>query len=249
MTANTIPSQQQNIRLHWGDCAYELSHSKRRSVGFLIRDNGLCIQAPLRLPKAQLESIIHSKADWIQKRLAQWKARQSQSAPLKQLLEQRSPIPVRGLPYLIEALPPKSKPLLNPWTQRLLLPSTDDTMLLEKTAEKLLKAHALDVFKHMAAQLRQKAEKSLELPTFSIHLSSPKSRWGSCNSNREIRLNWRLVHHPLQHIEYVVAHEMAHLLEMNHSPRFWAVLETLMPGYVTPHKTLSNLNPSEVPLQ
>ncbi len=249
MNSNASSPQQHHIELHWGDCAYVLSHSKRRSVGFLIRDHGLCIQAPLRLPKAQLESIIHSKANWIQKRLAQLKIRKTQSAPLKQLLDQRSPIPVRGLPYLIEELPSKSKPLLNPWTQRLLVPATNNTTPLEKTIEKVLKAHALDVFKHTAEQLRQRVENMLPLPTFSIHLSSPKSRWGSCNSKREIRLNWRLVHHPVQHIEYVVAHEMAHLLEMNHSPRFWAVLKTLMPGYATPHKTLSNLNPSEVPLQ
>jgi len=202
----------------------------------------------MRLPRAQLEAIIHAKADWIHKRLTQMKARQAQSKPLSQLLINRSPIPVRGTPYLIEDLPPKAKPLLNPWTQRLLLPATKDITLLEKATEKLLKAHAYEVFKHTAEQLRLKVESTLALPNFSIHLSSPKSRWGSCNSNREIRLNWRLVHHPMQHIEYVVAHEMAHLLEMNHSPRFWAVLQALMPGYCLPHKTLSTLNPSEVPL-
>ncbi len=248
MSTNAPPATQQHIRLHWGDCAYSLSHSKRRSVGFLIRDNGLCIQAPLRLPKAELESIIHTKADWIRKRLTQWEARKAQSAPLSQLLEQGSAIPVRGTPYLIESIPPNSKPFLNPWTQRLLLPATSNTTLRAKAAEKLLKAHAQEVFQHTAEQIRGKAEGLLPLPDFSIHLSSPKSRWGSCNSNREIRLNWRLVHHPVQHIEYEVAHEMAHLVEMNHSPRFWAVLETLMPGYAQPHKTLSNLNPCEVPL-
>ena len=53
-------------------------------------------------------------------------------------------------------------------------------------------------------------------------LSSAGTRWGSCTVDGSIRLNWRLIHFSLPLIDYVVAHELAHLLEMNHSPRFWA---------------------------
>ncbi|MGI4855859.1 MAG: M48 family metallopeptidase [Janthinobacterium lividum] len=62
-------------------------------------------------------------------------------------------------------------------------------------------------------------------------LSSAKTRWGSCTSAGNIRLNWRLVHFPLDVLDYVVIHELAHLREMNHSPRFWAVVEGVMPDY------------------
>ena len=100
----------------------------------------------------------------------------------------------------------------------------------------------------MASKLLERQPAAQRLPNFSIHLSSPISRWGSCNSQREVRLNWRLVHYPPQLIEYVIAHELAHLVEMNHSARFWAVVESLMPDYQTPHKTLSKMNPAEVPV-
>ncbi|MFN7505374.1 MAG: M48 family metallopeptidase [Limnobacter sp.] len=56
------------------------------------------------------------------------------------------------------------------------------------------------------------------------------------------------MHYPPQLIEYVIAHELAHLVEMNHSARFWAVVESLMPDYKTPHKALSKMNPAEVPI-
>ena len=60
-----------------------------------------------------------------------------------------------------------------------------------------------------------------------MRLSNARSEWGSCNAKGEIRLNWRLVQLPPELARYVVAHEVAHLVELNHSPRFWALVETL----------------------
>jgi len=64
-----------------------------------------------------------------------------------------------------------------------------------------------------------------------VKLSSARMRWGSCSSVSGIRLHWRLVHLSPTLIDYVVAHEVAHLVEMNHSPRFWAVMSELYPGW------------------
>jgi predicted metal-dependent hydrolase len=62
-------------------------------------------------------------------------------------------------------------------------------------------------------------------------LSSARTRWGSCGPDGAIRLNWRLVHFPQQIIDYVVAHELAHLRELNHSPRFWDTVGQLFPDF------------------
>jgi predicted metal-dependent hydrolase len=64
-----------------------------------------------------------------------------------------------------------------------------------------------------------------------LALSSAGTRWGSCTVDGSIRLNWRLIHFPLSLIDYVVAHELSHLREMNHSPRFWATVESVYPDY------------------
>ena len=62
-------------------------------------------------------------------------------------------------------------------------------------------------------------------------LSSADTRWGSCTAERIIRLNWKLMHFSLSLVDYVVAHELAHILEMNHSARFWAHVGRIYPQY------------------
>mgnify|MGYP006206374901 FL=1 len=248
LTAAPSPTEVRSIELPWGLCSYILKRSKRKSVGFLIGDHGLQISAPLRLSITELQSIIASKSTWIEKRLRQWETRSKQTISLSSLLDESKPIPIRGEPYQIETLPARSKPMLNPWTKSIALPACENSVQRDKAIEKLLKSHAKEVFTHMATKLVERQTEAQRLPNFSIHLSSPSSRWGSCNSRREVRLNWRLVHYPPQLIEYVIAHELAHLVEMNHSARFWAVLESLMPDYKEPHKILSKMNPAEVPV-
>jgi predicted metal-dependent hydrolase len=62
-------------------------------------------------------------------------------------------------------------------------------------------------------------------------LSSARTRWGSCNSDGSIRLNWRLMHFPHEIIDYVICHELAHLKELNHGAEFWQTVGELFPDY------------------
>ena len=71
-----------------------------------------------------------------------------------------------------------------------------------------------------------------------VKLSGARSEWGSCNHRGEIRLNWRLAQLPPTLADYVVAHEVAHLAELNHSPRFWATVESLLPGHAALRREL-----------
>jgi len=64
-----------------------------------------------------------------------------------------------------------------------------------------------------------------------LSLSGARTRWGSARTDGHIRLNWRLIHLPLAQIDYVVVHELAHLRVMDHSPRFWDTVGTVMPDY------------------
>lgn len=82
----------------------------------------------------------------------------------------------------------------------------------------------------------------LNVSTPPLKLSSAQSRWGSCSSRGDIRLNWRLLQAPPSIINYVVCHELAHLKEMNHSAKFWAVVASIYPDYKLAEKELKQLS-------
>ena len=64
-----------------------------------------------------------------------------------------------------------------------------------------------------------------------IQIKDYRARWGSCKPDGSIQLNWRLIHAPMHIMDYVVVHELCHLLEMNHSKHFWSEVERVEPQY------------------
>lgn len=73
-----------------------------------------------------------------------------------------------------------------------------------------------------------------------ITIREQKTRWGSCSSKRNLNFNWKLVLAPRNVLDYVVVHELCHLIEMNHSPRFWAQVENVLPDYRYERKWLKD---------
>jgi predicted metal-dependent hydrolase len=71
-----------------------------------------------------------------------------------------------------------------------------------------------------------------------VNVRDTRSRWGSCSGQGNLSFSWRLIFAPEPVLEYVVAHEVAHLAEMNHGPRFWALVESLAPGSAGPRAWL-----------
>lgn len=77
-------------------------------------------------------------------------------------------------------------------------------------------------------------------PYTSLALRDTRSRWGSCTTDGRLMYSWRLIMAPPQVLDYVAAHEVAHLAEMNHSDAFWDVVQTLYPRYQTPRRWLKS---------
>ena len=101
---------------------------------------------------------------------------------------------------------------------------------------KWLKEIALDYFSQRAYEI----SKLYAIPSNSILLSNAKSRWGTCNSKTEVRINWRLIQADPYVIDYVICHEFAHLTHMNHSRNFWNLVEKLCPNYKLAENYLKN---------
>lgn len=210
--------------------AFELKRSSRRTVGFMIDDHGLHVTAPKRLTLADVDNSVRAKQRWILDKLHERRER-------RHIRESKAIVWQDGarLPYMGGEITLRLEQAARShcWFDKVenelnvgVAPGLQEWQLVERVrrwfeseAKRLLRER-LD---HYAPQL------GVSYSSFS--LTSANTRWGSCTVNGDIRLNWRLMHYPLALIDYVVAHELAHLKEMNHSPRFWAHVESVFPDY------------------
>jgi predicted metal-dependent hydrolase len=201
---------------------YRLKSGAKR-LTMTIDERGLRIGAPLRLSLFEIESFVQEHGEWVLKKLAE----------LAHAAQPRH-VAVRDGTRL---------PLLDGEAQVRVLPGANrvrwigDQLVLEARADAdlgLLATRGLHkrALAHFAERLAHFCDR-LGLATPKLSLSSAHTRWGSCSKHGGIRINWRLIHLPVDLGDYVVAHEVAHLLEMNHSKRFWSVVGSIYPDWKT----------------
>jgi len=211
---------------------YTLERRARKTVGLKINHNGLIVHAPKRLSQKELERMLLSKADWIVKKLQS----QQENQVEKFIWEDGASMLLLGNAIELSVrLDSVSRALeYEPGRISVALPTPNNQTSIARKVLQWYKKQALTDFTRRIALLAAK----LGVETPPIFLSSARSRWGSCNNRGEVRLNWRLLQAPPQIINYVVAHELAHLKEMNHSAKFWATLARIYPDYKTAEKEL-----------
>jgi len=203
---------------------YRFRRARRRSIGIVIDDDGLRVAAPGHTTIAEVEAFIREKARWVLKKLSEWRA-----APKPPVVNwgDGSMIALLGEPVKIELLPGRRDISLQDGRLGIGLAPRGEPAALRKRAITWLKDRARALFGERLAHYAA----SLGVPTPALTLSNARTQWGVCREDGHVRLNWRLIHLPLRLIDYVVAHELAHLREMNHSARFWAVVGRLYPDY------------------
>ncbi len=211
---------------------YTLERRTRKTVGLKINHNGLIVHAPTRLSQKELERMLLSKVDWIVKKLQAQQENQLE----KFIWEDGASLLLLGNTIELSVrLDTVSRALeYEPGRISVALPTPNNQTSIARKVLQWYKKQALTDFSRRIALLAAKL--SVETPP--LFLSSARSRWGSCNSRGEVRLNWRLLQAPPHIVNYVVAHELAHLKEMNHSAKFWATVERIYPEYKTAEKEL-----------
>ncbi|MBL8399131.1 MAG: M48 family metallopeptidase [Candidatus Accumulibacter sp.] len=219
----------------FGDLAvpYLLRRSRRRTIGLSIDHRGLRVGAPLRTSLREVESLLQRHAQWIIDKLAL--LRQRQPLPVPRIVDGLC-LPVLGEPIVVRLMLGAQRSQWDAQYNQLTLGLRNDAEAPQRL-EAALRRYARDIFQQ---RLSYHADR-LALPLPPLALSSARTRWGSCNARGGIRLNWRLIHFPLPLIDYVVIHELAHLREMNHGPRFWAIVAAACPEYRQARQQLRRL--------
>jgi len=215
---------------------YHLELRPRKSVGLKISADGLIVHAPRRISQSRLEELLLSKASWIRNKL---QAQQEQVMDAFQWLD-GAPLLLLGNDITLNVkYDARSRAVeYHPGSLTVALPDPADEKAIAHKVTQWYRKQALADFARRLELLSAK----LGVPTPKFYLSNASSRWGSCNSKKEVRLSWRLLQAPPHIVNYVICHELAHLKQMNHSAKFWAVVESICPDYKRAEKELKALS-------
>ena len=200
----------------------QLIRSRRKTVAIQIRQDGLVIvHAPMRTPLKLINAFVESKNSWITQKKALALKHTSlpgrkfitgekiwltgEQIPLRVVSGQRAALALQNEFLLSEKAQPQAQAYFEKWFK------TRALQVLGERVNLLASRHGFKYGK--------------------IHISSARTRWGSCSTRGTLSFTWRLVMAPPEVIDYVVIHELAHLKIKNHSPVFWAEVARLMPAY------------------
>ena len=228
---------QRDIMLAGHHVAYALRRSRRRSIGFVIGDDGLAVSAPRWVGVGEIEAALREKAPWILRKLQEQRERASRLVAARVEWREGTTIPFLGELAILVLDPRTTGAVLHsdatalPGVPRLTLhlglPQNAAAEQIRDAVQSWLQRQARRIFEERCALFTER----LGVRMTRLTLSSASTRWGSASADGSIRLNWRLVHFALPVIDYVVTHELAHLREMNHGAAFWEVVRSAMPEF------------------
>lgn len=192
---------------------------KRKSVGIqVLKDARVKVTIPFFLPKFYVNKILQEKEAWIR------------DARQKMLAHQATVLADDMYLYLGKTYHAELHP-----GQKELVQITGSNISFATSNQKFIKTYLTSWYKQQArkiivARVNLYAKKA-SLSFTSIGITGAETRWGSCSSNKTLNFNWKLIMAPLEVIDYVVAHELAHLTELNHSRDFWETVRKIYPLY------------------
>lgn len=214
------------------DFEYSVIRSSRRRTAAIrvFSNNRVTVTVPYSISELQIEAIVEKKSDWIRMRLESNLGKEPLFRPRH--YETGEYFPYLGKNYRLEVREGLS----------MHVSVQDDSMIIWVPSELDNEARRAAAASQLSKWYRLRAREKLEeyVKSYSIKVGAQpkrisvkdlKSRWGSCSSRGGISFNWRIVMAPLEIIEYLVVHEMCHLVHHNHSPNFWALVASFVPDF------------------
>jgi len=192
--------------------------ARRLALRIDAQSDAVELVLPPRTPLPRALNFLKSNRDWVESRLA--------ALPPRMVFEDGEKIPVMGTLYRIRhvARCGEHGPV---WIEGREIRVSGEEAHIARRVRDFLKERAREELgkraRRLAAQVGRKIGR--------ITVRDTTTRWGSCSANGNLAFSWRLIMAPEAVLHYVVAHEAAHLVEMNHGPRFWKLVERLVPNY------------------
>ncbi|MFE6168445.1 M48 family metallopeptidase [Viridibacillus arvi] len=202
---------------------YEIKYSNRKTVNISVeRDRSVMVRAPQGISEEKIECIVQSKRIWIIEKINHEQKYPAKLVP-KEFVSGETLLYL-GKNYQLLVVDDEIEGV--EFNQRFIISKSN-----QKNANKLLKDWYCQRSKIKIESKVKMFGKQLGVKYKEVKISDMKYRWGSCTPNNNIIFNWKLVKAPMYVLDYLVVHELAHLIEPNHSPKFWNIVSIQIPQY------------------
>ena len=200
-----------------------LRSAKRQKLTITIeRDRSVIVHAPEAVSEEKIRQAVESRRQWIYEKTGHpQKYRDLPHPPGKELVSGESALYL-GRQYRIEVL--KTDLTEVRFAHRFLIPATRG----EKREEALRQWYVGRAREKIIPRVKIHA-RNLGVDINGVKIVDNRYRWGSCTMNDNVNFNWRLIKAPMFVVDYVIVHELTHLIEANHSIRFWNIVRTQTP--------------------
>lgn len=218
---------------------YDIVYCKRKSLGIKLDENGnIFVRAPMGLSRKQVDRILSEKASWIL-------THQNSLQKLSKEREEKRYISGTDIYYKGEKYNLHITRVENKKKQKVVLKTSiknEIDIFTVDLDEKYIRRFLETWYKEEARRiLTEKVDyygKFFSRSHENIRIKSMKTRWGSCSAKGNLNFNWKIIMAPEEVIDYLVVHELSHLVEMNHSANFYSQLSRILPDYKTHQKWL-----------
>lgn len=202
---------------------YTVTYAKRRTLAVYVRPDGRVeVRAPRGLSQRRIREFVEAKSGWIAAKQGEALARLRQRESFR--LEAGTALSILGKEYTLALAGPGEKPGIA--GERLLLSGQTE----EECRRSLEEACRRAAREYLPGRVEELA-RGWGFSPAGVSVTGARTRWGSCSGKNRLNFSFRLCYAPLEAVDYVILHELAHTREHNHSPRFWRLVEERMPGY------------------
>jgi predicted metal-dependent hydrolase len=207
----------------------ELNRSRRRTVGMTLLEGRIKVTAPNWVPLAEIANILDYKSRWLTNRLKEWQLRQANKLEPEARWAHGATIQFLGQACSLSLRANLDEVIWDAKVATIFVPAAGapNHEQVRDRVHSFMQSQAKAILKERLDILAERSGRNYS----KFSLTHARTRWGSCTQEGHIRLNWRLVQFSLQVIDYVVAHELAHLKAMDHSRSFWDEVATILPDY------------------
>lgn len=208
---------------------FEIEYKKRKTFAIeIVPPNKIKVKSPRGISKSKIEELVHSKANWIIKKLEEFK--DIEHMQIERRFVDGEIFMYLGKEYILKITQDKNLKKAEVSICNEFIHVKTPKIEIEIIKKIMIEWYKIECDKKIRERIEVYGQKLGEMPRI-IKVKEQKRRWGTCTSRRDVLFNWKCIMAPIDVIDYIVVHELCHLVHMNHSANFWSLVKSNFPHY------------------